>query len=105
MFPTSFDLMNTWTAAQPADIVVLCEIGADLQLRTPGMTIASFSAQENGPLARLRLSVIAIEEGHPSPLSPDLEDLLTQAASYVGRPSNIEDWANRIAAESSALAD
>jgi hypothetical protein len=105
MFPTSFDLMNTWKAAQPTDIVVLCETGADLLLRTPGMTVTSFGAQESEPLARLRLSVIAIEEGRPSPLSSDLEDLLTQAASCVGRPSNIEDWANRIASESSALAD
>ena len=102
MFPTSFDLMNTWTAAQPTDIVILCEAGANLLLRTPGITVVP---QETGPIARLRSSVVAIQEGRPSPISPGLEDLLTQAAASVGAPANIEDWAHKLASESSALAD
>jgi len=35
MFPTSMDLMGTWTAAQPSDIVVTLEMSTEAAARTP----------------------------------------------------------------------
>jgi hypothetical protein len=56
-------------------------------------------------IAGLRSVVDAIKDERPLLLSPDLDDLLTRAVQARGTPADIEQWARRLAADVSDLAD